>query len=160
MFITARISLVTVGISLLCAVSAFSQTWAVRDPKTANVLSITKNQPDPKLKIEPTSGLERSTLVSNKAKTRNAFVLCVPVPNVPKQCDALVFVKDIATNTTYVITGEPGGYERYRPVDDLKWVTNDVLSFERWTDPHFGHRFVFNVKLKKQTASFTETDRP
>ena len=154
MFTIARITFVTAALALLCTANAYSQSWEVRDRKLANVLSMTKNEPDPKLKIEPTSGLERSTLVSNKAKTRSAYVLCVPVKKTPEQCDALVFVKDLVTKTIYVITGEPGGFERYRPVDDLKWVTDDVLSFERWTGPHFGHRFVFNVKLKKQTAAF------
>lgn len=157
MFTMARITFVTAALALLCAANAYSQIKAVTDRELANVLSMDKNEPDPKLKIELTSGLERSTLVSNKAKTRSAYVLCVPVKKTPEQCDALVFVKDLVTKTIYVITGEPGGFERYRPVDELKWVTDDVLSFERWTGPHFGHRFVFNVKLKKQTAAFSLT---
>ncbi len=157
MFSTARISFVTAALALLCPTHAYAQTRAVSDPELANVLSITKNEPDAKLKIEPIPGIERSSLVNNRAKTRKAYVLCVPVTKGSQQCDSLVFVKDMATRSVYVITGEPGGFERYRPVDDLKWVTNDVLSFERWTGPHFGHRYVVNIKLKKQTKAFILT---
>jgi len=145
--------------SLLLCVDAAAQYREERDPELANVLSIVKNDPDPKLKIEPTPGLERSSLVTNRAKTRKAYVLCVPATKGVGKCDSLVFVKDMATQTIYLVSGEPGGFERYRPVDSLKWVTNDVLSFERWTGPHFGHRFVVNLKSKKQIAAYMLTDR-
>ncbi|MEP6787487.1 MAG: hypothetical protein ABJB40_03590 [Acidobacteriota bacterium] len=150
--------LITVGIILLlmCA-DASAQIREARDPDLANVLSVVKNEPDPKLKIEPVPGLERSSLVTNRAKTRKAYVLCVPATKGTGKCDSLVFVKDLVTQTIYLISGEPGGFERYRPVDSLKWMTNDVLSFERWTGPHFGHRFVVNIKLKKQTNAFSLT---
>lgn len=160
MFISVRISLVTVTMALFCAANAYSQIRTARDPETQNVLSITKSDPDPKLKIEPVPGETRTSLVSNKAKTRTAYVLCVPVTNNPKQCDSLVFVKDVVNQTVYAITGEPGGFERYRLVNDLKWVNKDVLSFERWTGPHFGHRYVVNMKSKKQTGAFIVTDKP
>ena len=143
---------------LLFSFSAAAQIRASLDKESANILRIEENRPDPKLKIEPTPGLERSSLVTNRAKTRKAYVLCVPATKGVGKCDSLVFVKDMATQTIYLISGEPGGFERYRPVDSLKWVTNDVLSFERWTGPHFGHRFVVNLRSKKQVAAYTLTD--
>src|SRR5580765_167611 len=86
---------------LLLSVNAAAQYREARDPGLANVLSIVKNDPDPKLKIEPTPGLERSSLVTNRAKTRKAYVLCVPATKGVGKCDSLVFVKDMATQTIY-----------------------------------------------------------
>ena len=45
-----------------------------------------------------------------------------------------------------------------RPIDELKWLNNDRLSYERWTNPHFGHRYIFNVKTKKQAGAWILSD--
>ncbi|CAN5479052.1 hypothetical protein BH10ACI2_BH10ACI2_17410 [soil metagenome] len=130
---------------------------AVSAPELANVLSITKTSPSPSLKVEPIPGLERTSLVTNRAKTRKAYVLCVPDKKGAGGCDSFVFVTDIASKTVYVIMGEPDKIEHYRPIDELKWLTNDTVSYERWTGPHFGHRYVVNIKTKKQIAAYILT---
>jgi len=55
--------------------------------------------------------------------------------------------------------GEELGIETNRPVDSLKWVNNNTLSYERWTGPHLGRRYVVDVKLKKQTGAFILSDQ-
>jgi len=154
MFAIARISFISLVLGLACGVDIYSQVVPIRDPDSSNILSITKTDPDRALKIEPVTGFDRSSLVRNPAKTREAFILCIPATKGSELCDMLVFVKDLAAKTTYVITGEPDLMERNRPIDNLKWLSNDVLSYERWAQPHFGHRYAVNMKLRKQTAAY------
>jgi hypothetical protein len=67
-------------------------------------------------------------------------------------------VTDIRSKTTYMITGEPAEIEVMRPVDDLKWETNDLLSYERWANPHFGRRYVLDAKRKTQESAYIVSD--
>ena len=158
MFSPNRIIFTAAVTAFLFVGSALAQKIrAVSAPELAGVLRITQTTPDPSLKVEAVTGFDRTSLVTNRAKTRKAYVLCVPVKKGTDGCNSLVFVTDVATKTVYVITGEPDKSERYRPVDDLKWLTNDTFSYERWTGPHFGHRYVFNIKTKKQTAAYILT---
>jgi len=41
-----------------------------------------------------------------------------------------------------------------RPIDNLKWVNNFTLSYERWASPHFGHRYLIDVRARKQLAAY------
>ena len=136
---------------------------AVRDTDSANILSIKKanDLPDGDLadKIEK-DGRGRSTLAESPNKVRQAFVFCVPSGSkeVPS-CLHRVFVTDLGTDETYEITGEELFVEANRPVDNLKWTSNDTLIYERWTGPHFGHRYVIDFKQKKQTGAFVLSDQ-
>ena len=58
------------------------------------------------------------------------------------------------TARTYEISGEPDLEEVTRPVDELKWVNDFTLSYERWAGPHFGHRYVIDVRSKKQVTAY------
>ena len=102
----------------------------------------------------------KSTLAENPDKIRQAFVLCVPsgTKEVPS-CVHRVFVTDLGPDETYEIAGEELFIEANRRVDNLKWLNNDTLTYERWTGPHFGHRYVVDIKLKKQTGAFVLADQ-
>ena len=136
---------------------------SVRDARLASILSIKKarNLPDGDLteKIEK-DGRGRSTLAENPDKTRQAFVFCVPSRSkeVPS-CVQRVFVTDLGTDVTYEITGEELFIEANRPIAGLKWINNHTLSYERWTGPHFGHRYVLDLKQMKQTGAFILSDQ-
>ena len=136
---------------------------AVRDADSANILSIkkAKDLPEGDLadKIEK-DGRGKSTLAENPDKIRQAFVFCVPSGSkeVPS-CVHRVFVTDLGTDETYEITGEELFIEANRPVDSLKWINNNTLSYERWTGPHFGHRYVVDIKQMKQTGAFILSDQ-
>jgi hypothetical protein len=147
-----------------CVQTAHAQKIkAVRDAGSANVLSIKKasDLPEGDLaeKIEK-DGRGRSTLAESPDKIRQAFVFCVPSGSkeVPS-CVHRVFVTDLGTDETYEISGEELFVEANRPVDALKWISNDVFTYERWTGPHFGHRYVVDFKQKKQTGAFVLTDQ-
>ena len=136
---------------------------AVRDADSANILSIkaARNLPEGDLaeKIEK-DARGKSTLAENPDKIRQAFVFCVPSGSKEvTSCVHRVFVTDLGTDETYEITGEELFIEANRPVDNLKWINNDTLSYERWAGPHFGHRYVVDLKLKKQTGAFVLSDQ-
>jgi hypothetical protein len=147
-----------------CAYAAHAQKIkSVRDPETAHILRIKKatNLPDGDLaeKIEKyTTG--KTTLTESPDKIRQAFVFCVPSGNPEAtSCAQRVFITDLGTDETYEITGEDVFAETGRLISELKWINNFTLSYERWMQPHYGHRYVIDFKLKKQTASFALTDR-
>ena len=135
----------------------------VPDASSANILSIKKayDLPEGDLaeKIEK-DGRGKKLLAESPDKIRQAFVFCVPSgsKDVPA-CASRVFVTDLGTDETYEITGEELFIEANRPVDGLKWINNYTLSYERWANPHYGHRYIVDVKRSKQTASFILSDQ-
>ena len=136
---------------------------AVRDKESANILSMKKarDMPDGDLaeRIEK-DGRGKSTLAESPDKIRQAFAFCVPSGSKEvTSCVRRVFITDLGTDETYEITGEQLFIEANRPVDSIKWINNNTLSYERWAGPHFGHRYVIDVKQKKQTDAFILSDQ-
>jgi hypothetical protein len=151
-------------VGLCCLQTAHAQRIkAVRDPDSANILSIKKavDLPDgdlaDKLEKYPNG---KSTLAESPQKIRQAFVFCVPSGSKEvTSCVHRVFITDLGTDETYEVTGEELFIEANRPVDSLKWINEWTLSYERWSGPHFGHRYVIDFKKKKQSGAFILTDR-
>ena len=93
-------------------------------------------------------------------KRYEASVFCVPsrsseVPN----CVHRVFILDLQTDENYEIVGEVLGIESMRIIDELKWINNANLSYERWTGPHYGHRYIVDIKQMTQTGAFILSDQ-
>lgn len=163
-----RNDLLKYAVILLVAVGSLQtvqgqRVKAVADAESANVLSVKKatDLPEGDLadRIE-TDGRGKSTLTMSPDQIRQAFVFCVPSGSKEvASCVQRVFVTDLGTDETYEIKGEELFIEANRPVDSLKWVNNSTLSYERWTGPHFGHRYVVDIKLKKQKGAFILTDQ-
>ena len=135
----------------------------VPDAASANILSIKKayDLPEGDLaeKIEK-DGRGKKLLAESPDKVRQAFVFCVPSGSKEvAACVARVFITDLGTDETYEITGEELFIEANRPVDGLKWINNYTLSYERWTNPHYGHRYVVDLRRSKQTAAFILSDQ-
>lgn len=154
------ILLVAVG----CIQTAYAQKIkAVSDPDSANILSVkvARDLPDGDIndRIE-TYPNGKSTMTENPDKVRQAFVFCVPSGSKEvTSCVQRVFVTDLGTDETYEITGEELFIEANRLISGLKWINNDTLSYERWAGPHFGHRYIVNIKRMKQTGAFSLTDQ-
>ena len=136
----------------------------VRDPESANILTVKKAghdlpSGDLAAAVEK-DGRGKSTLTMSADKRYEASVFCVPsgsseVPN----CVHRVFITDLQTDEEYQIIGEELFIAAGRLIDNLKWIDNHTLSYERWANPHFGHRYVVDVKAMKQTGAFTLTDQ-
>jgi hypothetical protein len=137
---------------------------AVRDPDSASILKVKKAGDDlPKgdlaaaVEKYPTG---KSTLTMSPDKRYEASVFCVPsrsseVPN----CVNRVFILDLQSDENYEIVGEDLGIESMRIIDELKWINNSTLSYERWTNPHYGHRYIVDIRAMKQTGAFALTDQ-
>ena len=157
-FIASSILLAT------CGTAEAQKIRVVRDADSANILKVKKAGSDLPAgdladKVEK-DGAGRSTLTLSADKHYEASVFCIPsgsadVPN----CVARVFILDLQTDENYEIVGEELGIEAGRPVDSLKWVNNHTLSYERWTGPHFGRRYVVDIKAMKQLDGFILSDQ-
>ena len=134
-----------------------AQIRAVRDAESINVLKMEKAAIDPSLKKESIAEVPADTSpVTNRAGTYRAFVLCRI--SAETDCPYRVHFTEIKTGTSFVITGEPTEVEIMRSIDELKWLDNDRLSYERWTNPHFGRRYLVNVRTKKQVGAWILSD--
>lgn len=136
---------------------------AVRDPDSAKILSIKEARDLPEGDIAETlerDGRGRSTLAESPDQIHQTFVYCVPSGSKDvSSCVRRVFFTDLGTDITYEITGEELFIEANRIVDNLKWIDNRTLSYERWTEPHFGHRYVVDIKQMRQIGAFILSDQ-
>ena len=127
------------------------------DKELAHILSVVQVKPDPDLTMEPTVG--KGGLVTSPDRKYSAYILCVPAPS-PDDHERCVHRVHFEENsrprptTISQIRGEEDLQEVTRPVDNLKWVNAFTLSYERWAQPHFGHRYVVDVRSRKQVAAY------
>jgi hypothetical protein len=146
----------TVVVLIQSAASAAIQLRAVVNKDLAHILGVNAITPDPELTVEPTTG--KNGMVNSPDGKHSAYVLCVPVPTAEdaKRCGHVVHFDDYTgpKATVYQIRGEPELEEVTRPIDNLKWVNNFTLSYERWAGPHFGHRYLIDVRSRKQLAAY------
>jgi hypothetical protein len=137
---------------------------AVRDNDSANILTVKKAGADLPAgdlaeKVEKDSS-GKSTLRLTSDKRYEASVFCVPSGSSDvTDCVHRVFITDLQSEEDYEIVGEELFIEAGRLIDNLKWIDNHTLSYERWTGPHFGHRYIVDVKAMKQTGAFTLSDQ-
>jgi hypothetical protein len=136
--------------------SAAIQVRAEVNRDLAHILSVNAITPDPDLTIESTTG--KNGMVNSPDRKHSAYVLCVPVPTAedPKRCGHVVHFDDYSgpKAAVYQIRGEPELEEVMRPIDNLKWINTFTLSYERWSNPHFGHRYVIDVRSRKQLSAY------
>jgi len=136
--------------------SAAIQVRAVANKDLSQILAVRAIPPDPELTIETNSG--QNGMVNSPDRKHSAYVLCVPMPTAEdaKRCGHVVHFDDYsgARANVYQIRGESELEEVNRPIDNLKWVNNFTLSYERWASPHFGHRYLIDVRARKQLAAY------
>jgi len=161
---TAILAILAISIAAVYIQTAHAQKIkAVRDAESASVLkiNIARNLPDTELHdLIEKDARGRTMLAENPDKIRQAFVFCVPSGSKEvESCVQRVFVTDLGPDETYEITGEELFIEANRLVTGLKWVNNNTLSYERWASPHYGHRYIVDVKQLKQTGAFILSDQ-
>jgi hypothetical protein len=123
------------------------------------VLTIARTEEDLPTKIE-TDGAGNSTLAVSPAKHFSAYVLCVAQRSKETEnCAARVFIRDEMSKSVYEIRGEELYAEVARTVEELKWINAHTISYERWTSPHYGHRYIIDVATLKQTGAYILSDR-
>ena len=76
----------------------------------------------------------------NPAGTHSASALCALVDAV--RCVDRIFVKEVASGRVMEIQGVP---LPHRPYTNLQWLDDARLTVDRWSQPHYGIRYVFDV---------------
>jgi hypothetical protein len=123
----------------------------------AQTLSVVQVQPDPALTMDPAVG--KGGLVTSPDRKYSAYILCLPLPSPddPDRCAQRVhFEENTRPRPTTIsqIRGEEELQEVTRPVDNLKWLNAFTLSYERWAQPDFGHRYLIDVRSRRQVAAY------
>lgn len=91
--------------------------------------------------------LERENSTENPEGTFQAFTVCDPALCSDENCcQDRILVEDTQTDQIYEIQGLP---LRWRPFSDLVWITNDILVFDRWSNPDYGVHYAVNVREKR-----------
>ncbi len=67
-----------------------------------------------------------------------------------------IFIEDIREGITMEIQGFPSPW---RPFSDLVWLTDDILVFDRWSNPHYGMHYAVNVRERKLIAAAAFPDQ-
>lgn len=159
-----------ISLLITAAAAAFAGTAnaqkikVARDPDSASVLNVKKAGADlpfgdlaDAVEKYPNG---RSTLTLSADKRYEASVFCVPSRSTAVEgCVHRVFILDLGTDEDYEITGEELLVESGRLIDNLKWIDSHTLSYERWMNPHFGHRYIVDVKAMKQIGAFILSDQ-
>jgi len=84
--------------------------------------------------VQPAPDLVRDEVVVNPAGTYRAFTGCAET--------CRIFFEAIATGKVFEIQGLP---LPWRPFSALVWVTDDILVFDRWSQPHYGIHYAVDV---------------
>ena len=80
---------------------------------------------------------------TNPAGTHSASALCVFVDAV--RCQDRIFVKDLAAGDVIEIQGIP---LPHRPYTNLQWLDDSLLTMDRWSQPHYGIRYIFDIPAR------------
>ena len=88
--------------------------------------------------------LRRENITDNQAETLRAFCIYEFAQN--EYSRYRIFAEELQTGTTYEIQGLP---LQWREFTDLVWVTNNILVFDRWSQPHYGVHYAVDVQEKK-----------
>jgi len=136
--------------------SAALQVRAEANKELSHVLSVVEVKANPDLAMESVPGWAVPQVFTRDRK-HSAYLLCVPLKSKedPESCAHRVYFDDYTGPArTYEIRGEPELEEVTRPINEVKWVNAFTLSYERWAGPHFGHRYVIDVRSSKQIAAY------
>ena len=84
-------------------------------------------------------GPKRENVTGNQDKTFQAFFTC------DQTCR--MFFEELAVGHIYEL--QAPSFSPGRPFSDLVWVTNEILVFDQWAQPHHGVHYAVDVKEKK-----------
>ena len=149
-------ALIVFGFTGSTVSSSVVQVRTEVNKELAQILSVVQVKANPDLAMEPVPGWTVLQVFTRDRK-HSAYLLCVPLKSKedPERCAHRVYFDDYTGPARiYEIRGEPELEEVTRPVDELKWVNNFTLSYDRWAGPHFGHRYVIDVRSKKQVTAY------
>jgi hypothetical protein len=96
--------------------------------------------------VEP--DLERESVTVNPEGTWRAFA------TFGQTCR--IFIEEVETGRTYEMRGV---FLPWRPFSDLVWVSNNILVFDVWSQPHYGIHYAVDTRERKLVLASPFPDR-
>jgi len=90
--------------------------------------------------------IKRENVVTSRNRKHDAFTVD----------DTRLFVSDRQTQKVLEITGLP---LEWRPFSNLTWASNEILVFDRWSQPHYGVHYEVNVRSHKLLVAVPFPDK-
>ena len=90
--------------------------------------------------------IKRENVVTSRNRKHAAFTVD----------DTRLFVSDRQAQKILEITGLP---LEWRPFSNLTWASNEILVFDRWSQPHYGVHYEVNVRSRKLLVAVPFPDK-
>ena len=94
---------------------------------------------------------------SNPAGTYRFFSVCSVADN-SGDIDLGLYIEAIKTKQIYQI--QSSCFLNYRPVVQNKWISDDLIGFIIWSNPHYGYYFEVNMQSQNIEISYPVSDQP
>jgi len=99
------------------------------------------------IEVSVDSNLETENIAVNQDGTYRAFTICDPTLCQDENCcQERILIENLQTGHIYEIQGLP---LPWRPFSDLVWATNDILVFDRWSQPHYGIHYAVDIRQRE-----------
>jgi hypothetical protein len=114
-------------------VNVHAVPWRIEDAPDARLVWVD---------VPPSDGV--TSVVTNQSGTARAYVLRKPWTTGSYR--EHIQIEDLTSKKVYELEGIPFEWRDY---DDLVWLKDRYLLFDRWTHPHCGRHFVVDFTRKK-----------
>ncbi len=93
--------------------------------------------------------ISSDNLATNPAETLQAVAVCDP--------NCRVLVEDLATSVTFEL--EAPSFWLTRPFSALVWVSDSILVFDQWSQPHYGVHYAVDLANQRLILASPFTDQ-
>ena len=128
------------GIGFILLILGFLQGCRASDYRSTKVRVEEQCQNFKVIETMPMAGsVPLRGITTNQRGSSNAFLACAPESEGSSQCHDRVFVENIETGQLFELQDEC--FLPWRPYTNLGWSTDEILVFDQWANPNYGHHF-------------------
>ena len=91
----------------------------------------------------PSGSAQVRDVFTNHSHSYEATIVCLPFPDDPSQCQESIYVQNNENGQTAELTAEC--FLPWRPFSNLAWASDNVLVFDQWANPNYGHHFAVEI---------------
>lgn len=132
----------TLGLILAAALLGCRSAAPAASPVQDQCFGITMAEID----APPDHRLGRES-VTNEAGTYRATILCEPLAGDAQGCQDRILVEDLAVGSARELRVDC--FLPWRPFSELSWAEDNVLAFDQWASPTYGHHFEVDVEARQ-----------
>ncbi|MET0753574.1 MAG: hypothetical protein ABWZ66_09380 [Pyrinomonadaceae bacterium] len=89
--------------------------------------------------------MERQRPIINANKIREAYIVEFSIDDDDENLRDVIAVRDTRAEKFYEIQG----IDSPRPIENVKWQSNEVIVFDQWMNPTRSGRYAVNLRTKK-----------